>query len=99
MAIPAENVFSLGELMAKAREDAGLDQEQMRQLIGVSRTTISRWENNRGAPSIAEFRTWATVTGADWLWRQVWSCLTPVDMPEGQMELALDDHAARVKAL
>lgn len=82
---------------------------QMAKRLGVPHSTLKTWENGTKPQDILEVadryvaacdEAGISVT-ADWILRggfAIWSCLTPVDMPEGQMELALDDHAARVKA-
>ena len=35
---------SMGEIIAKLRKDAGLTQEQLANMIGVSSQTVSKWE-------------------------------------------------------
>lgn len=93
MAIAAAELFSLGELIAKARKDAGIDQSELAEYVGVTRTTISRWERGLGEPTVSEFRRIAERTDARWLFAQFSSYLTrhleAVPMPIGQMELAL----------
>ena len=42
-----------------AREYAGLEQEQLAEIIGVSRTTISNAENGRGTPRKITLNAWA----------------------------------------
>src|ERR1700751_1415561 len=42
-----------------AREHAGLDQEQLAELIGVSRKTINSTENGRVKPRRITLRAWA----------------------------------------
>ncbi len=64
-------VLTNGELLAKAREKADLDQEQLAHRIGVSRTTISRWERNLADPSARQVKAIEQETGADWLWSQL----------------------------
>lgn len=44
--------MELGEKLKQARGRAGLKQEELAQKIGVSRQTVSNWENNRSYPDI-----------------------------------------------
>jgi DNA-binding XRE family transcriptional regulator len=37
---------SLGKAIARAREDAGLEQEELAEMVGVHGKTISRWERS-----------------------------------------------------
>lgn len=70
--------------LRKARKDAGLDQDDLAALIGVTAKTISRWENGHSEPSISEWRAIAQVTGAGWL-------LAPI-MPHMEALTALSKH-------
>lgn len=61
--------FTRGERMAKAREDAGITQEEMAYLFGVSHSTIAKWEGNKAQP-----RDLMEVLGH-------WSAITLVPVP------------------
>lgn len=43
---------SMGEIIAKLRKDAGLTQEQLANMIGVSSQTVSKWETGTTMPDI-----------------------------------------------
>lgn len=70
-----------GELLAKAREHADLDQIELAALLGVSRTTVSRWENNKADPSVRQVKRIEEVTGADWLWSHLRPHVNPLTCP------------------
>jgi len=42
----------LGDILRKAREDAGLSQEQVAFRAGVDRTYLSQLENNKKSPTV-----------------------------------------------
>lgn len=42
--------------------------EQMAEEIGVSRSSVSRWINDRAAPRTAYLRLWALRTGVPYAW-------------------------------
>ncbi|MBP3685081.1 MAG: helix-turn-helix transcriptional regulator [Oscillospiraceae bacterium] len=44
--------MELGEKLKEARVNAGLKQEELAKQLGVSRQTISNWENNRSLPDV-----------------------------------------------
>lgn len=44
--------MEIGSKLKKARNENGLTQEQMADALGVSRQTISNWENNKSYPDI-----------------------------------------------
>lgn len=68
-------VLTVGELIRKARKDAGLLQADLAVRLGVSEETISRWERNVSEPSVREAKRIALATGADWFWGQLSSQL------------------------
>lgn len=43
------------------RQKTGLSQEDLGRLLGVSFTTVNRWENGRQAPKL-DFKQWKTIT-------------------------------------
>lgn len=45
--------MDIGQKLKDTRAKAGLTQEQVAEIIGVSRQTVSSWENNRSYPDIA----------------------------------------------
>ena len=45
--------MSIGEMLKQARSDAGLSQEDVADKVGVSRQTVSSWENGKSYPDIA----------------------------------------------
>lgn len=54
--------------MRKAREDAGLDQGQLAELIGVSRNTVSGTERRTNNPRKHVVMAWAMATGVPYEW-------------------------------
>jgi len=45
--------MSIGEVLKQARSEAGLSQEDVAEKVGVSRQTVSSWENGKSYPDIA----------------------------------------------
>jgi len=46
-----------------ARVQAGIEQEEMAEILGVSSSSISNWETGRNYPKKAFLNAWAQVTG------------------------------------
>ena len=44
--------MEIGNKLKKARNEKGITQEKAADLLGVSRQTVSNWENNRSYPDI-----------------------------------------------
>lgn len=49
--------MEIGQKLRQARLDSGLTQEAVAERVGVSRQTVSNWENNRSYPDIASVIT------------------------------------------
>lgn len=67
MAVPT---WTLGDRLRKAREFAGLDQDDLAAAIGISRGTVSNYELGRGqkAPKVYVLRDWAKTCGVPLEW-------------------------------
>lgn len=59
-------LWTLGELMEKARRDAKVSTSEMALYFGVHRKTINNWEAGRTHPSRADIRTWAERCNQPW---------------------------------
>lgn len=60
--------WTLGWRMQRALAHADMTVEQMGEEIGVSRSTISRWLNDRGEPRIGYLKLWALRCGVPLGW-------------------------------
>ena len=49
--MPNENDNVVAEMIRKLRAKLGLTQEQFAAKVGVTWSTVNRWENGRGRPS------------------------------------------------
>jgi transcriptional regulator with XRE-family HTH domain len=60
--------WTLGDRLRKARQSAGVTPAQMAAYLGVERSMISRYENDRSTPRVGYLRLWALRTGVDLDW-------------------------------
>ncbi|WP_082297482.1 helix-turn-helix domain-containing protein [Microbacterium sp. GCS4] len=60
--------WTLGEHIAKARKDAGLDQTQLAKAVGIARNSLSNYETGRSVPpfDVAVRIATACGVGLDW---------------------------------
>lgn len=60
--------WTLGDRLAKARKDAQLTTYEMAEKLGVTRATITNWENDHTHPRRYATDSWARITGVDAGW-------------------------------
>uniref|UniRef100_UPI003D6D66CF helix-turn-helix domain-containing protein n=1 Tax=Microbacterium proteolyticum TaxID=1572644 RepID=UPI003D6D66CF len=53
---------TVGELLRETRGAAGLTTRQIGPMVGVSFTTVAKWERGLGEPSATQFVLWARAT-------------------------------------
>jgi transcriptional regulator with XRE-family HTH domain len=68
MAVAHEPVWTLGNRLWRAREEAGLDQETMANHLDVSRALVSKWERDKSEPTVRQVRRWSEITGVSFSW-------------------------------
>ena len=63
----------LGQYIAKRRKYMGLTQEELAEMVGVSKSAIAKWETNRGLPDRDNLKILAVVinTSVDELYRMI----------------------------
>ena len=48
--------MTFGEKIKQARIDLGLTQEELSEILCVSRSVIAKWEGNRGLPDVSNVK-------------------------------------------
>ena len=57
--------MTTGDKIAQMRKENNLTQEQLADLLGVSRQSVSKWENGSADPSTANLIALARLYGVD----------------------------------
>ena len=55
--------MTLGQKLKEIRKRFGLSQEQLAEIMNVSRQAITKWENNRGLPDVSNLQELSKVFG------------------------------------
>jgi transcriptional regulator with XRE-family HTH domain len=78
--------WTLGDRLRKAREFAGMEQDELARRIGISRGTVSNYELGRGVrpPKVVVLRAWAQECGVPYSWL--------VDSADTERESGLHTH-------
>ena len=63
--MPTEKNSTMAEMIRKLRAKLGLTQEQFAAKVGVTWSTVNRWENGRGKPSPLAHRRIEELLGKD----------------------------------
>jgi transcriptional regulator with XRE-family HTH domain len=68
-------VFTLADRLRKAREVLGVDQAELAEILGVSRSSVSNAETGSAVPRRITMRAWAEATGVplEWLTTGEWA--------------------------
>lgn len=75
--------WTLGDRLRKAREAAGFEQQELAQMIGVARNTVSNAEKGKRAPRQIVLNQWSLATGVPVQWLQHGEAPRPNDPDEG----------------
>lgn len=59
---------TLGDLLRRARLDAGMDQAELAEKIGISRSAIGAWERDRSQPDFGWLKRIIAATDARWIY-------------------------------
>lgn len=59
---------TLGDLLKRARLDAGMEQAELAEKVGCSRASIGAWERDRNQPDFGWIKRIVAATGATWLY-------------------------------
>lgn len=62
MTMLQSNTTTVPARLKEARRMAGLSTRAMGAALGVSHTTIAKWERGEGEPSVSQFILWARAT-------------------------------------
>ena len=80
--ILTEENSTMGDRMAHAREALGLSQEHVAQRLGVKKSTIKKWENDRSEPRANRLYMLAGILNANVMWLMTGQGETPVLRPD-----------------
>lgn len=72
-------VFTMGDRLRKAREEAGLGHSELARDIGVSRNTITNYERGHVQPRRGAVILWAMRTGVPLRWLETGEAPSPSD--------------------
>lgn len=75
--------WTLGDRLRKAREAAGLEQQELAQRIGVARTTISNAEKGKVNPRRIVINAWSLATSVPVEWLETGQAPQPDGPNEG----------------
>ena len=82
--------FTLGHRLALARENAGMEQSEIADVIGTSRATVSNYERGVSIPGKLVINAWAVTTNVPVEWLK--TGVEPADSPRGGAEGQPSDY-------
>lgn len=91
-------LWTLGELLAKARKDAGFDQSQLAAAVGIARNSLSNYETGRSVPPFDVAARIASACGVSLEWLAT-AVNTEVPAASATGTSSLSQHSARLEGL
>jgi transcriptional regulator with XRE-family HTH domain len=85
---------SLGRRLALLRQSKGWTQDNLATILGIDRSTISKYENDANEPDLAMLRRLATALGVSTEYLLTGTPTTPTDPPQDMQPL--DREAFRI---
>ncbi len=90
----------LGERIANARQAKGLSQKQLADLIGVTKSTVAKWESDRTSPRASRLIQVAGILGIPMAWLIGGDDVpVPVDTPSLNETWVLDNKLEAMDSL
>jgi transcriptional regulator with XRE-family HTH domain len=81
--------WTLGDRIRKAREVAGLEQQDLADALYMSRAAVSSWENSHSQPAPRKLAVIASVTGVSASWLLTGTADTEADTGRNSDQLIL----------
>lgn len=79
--------WTLGDRLRKARDTAGLSQDEFESITGISRRSISAYESDVRVPRRPQLIAWAMATGVPLAWLERGTENPRQDGPDGGVTL------------
>ena len=94
-----DEVATLGDRLARAREAAGMSQSQLARRLGVKLTTLRNWEADRSEPRANRLQMLSGLLNVSFVWLMTGMAAGDGATPEEQLPEGLPDILAELREL
>ena len=94
-----DDVATLGDRLARAREAAGMTQSQLARRLGVKLTTLKNWEADRSEPRANRLQMLSGLLNVSFVWLMTGVATDSGSAPEEQLPEGLPDILAELREL
>lgn len=94
-----DEVATLGDRLARAREAAGMSQSQLARRLGVKLTTLRNWEADRSEPRANRLQMLSGLLNVSFVWLMTGMSTGDGAAPEEQLPEGLPDILAELREL
>lgn len=94
-----DDVATLGDRLARARDAAGMNQSQLARRLGVKLATVKNWETDRSEPRANRLQMLSGLLGVSFVWLMTGASQDEAAPSPAQMPIGLQDILSELREL
>lgn len=94
-----DDVATLGDRLARARDAAGMSQAQLARRLGVKLATVRNWETDRSEPRANRLQMLSGLLGVSFVWLMTGASQDHATAPHEELPTGLPDILAELREL
>ena len=94
-----DEVATMGDRLARARDAAGMSQSQLARRLGVKLATIRNWESDRSEPRANRLQMLSGLLGVSFVWLMTGVSQEDATEPSGELPMGLPDILKELREL
>ena len=94
-----DEVATLGDRLARARDAAGMTQAQLARRLGVKLSTVRNWETDRSEPRANRLQMLSGLLNVSFVWLMTGRPQNEGSVPEAELPTGLPDILAELREL
>ena len=94
-----DDVATLGDRLARARDAAGMSQAQLARRLGVKLSTLRNWESDRSEPRANRLQMLSGLLNISFVWLMTGVAQNDDSAPEPELPRGLPDILAELREL
>lgn len=92
-----DDVATLGDRLARARDSAGMSQAQLARRLGVKVAAVRNWESDRSEPRANRLQMLSGLLGVSFVWLMTGTSQDDATTPDEQLPTGLPDILSELR--